>query len=244
LQKERAIRLRKLRELVQRLRRLQQRKKKLSRDDFLVALGQAKEQAGRVFDLLEIQCPEDPEVDAPWPVHGGAPWRGGRRDPQLSDDPAHSRLAAGHAEPIRIQALLRSPGRSLARGDLYGDYRTTNAWRAATEAPFAVVLTNLALGVQTFALRAVDDTGLAYRSAPFTAPVTSALRITMALENALPALEFPSVPGHRYRILGSSGLVVWETVEELTASVSTTRWPLGGLLPAFSMVFYRVRLTP
>lgn len=64
LQKERAIRLRKLRELVTRLRHLQQRKKTLCRDDFLVALGQAKEQAGRVFNLLEIQCPEDPEVDA------------------------------------------------------------------------------------------------------------------------------------------------------------------------------------
>lgn len=64
LAKERAIRLRKLRELVQRLRRLQQRKQKLSRDDFLVALGQAKEQAGRVFALLEIQCSEDPKADA------------------------------------------------------------------------------------------------------------------------------------------------------------------------------------
>lgn len=64
LQKERAMRLRKLRDLVKRLRQLQERKKKLSRDDFLVALGQAKEPAGRVFDLLEIQCPEDPEADA------------------------------------------------------------------------------------------------------------------------------------------------------------------------------------
>ena len=64
LQKERAIRLRKLRDLVKRLRQLQQRKKKLSRDDFLVALGQAKEQAGRVFDLLEIHGTEDPEADA------------------------------------------------------------------------------------------------------------------------------------------------------------------------------------
>jgi hypothetical protein len=29
-----------------------------------VALGQAKEQAGRVFDLLEIHCPADPQADA------------------------------------------------------------------------------------------------------------------------------------------------------------------------------------
>jgi transposase len=64
LQKERAMRLRKLRKLVQRLRQLQRRKEKLGRDDFLVALGQAKEQAGRVFDLLDIRCPEDPQADA------------------------------------------------------------------------------------------------------------------------------------------------------------------------------------
>jgi transposase len=64
LQKERAMRLRKLRDLVRRLRQLQQRKKRLGRDDFLVALGQAKEQAGRVFDLLDIRCPEDPQADA------------------------------------------------------------------------------------------------------------------------------------------------------------------------------------
>jgi len=64
LQKERSMRLRKLRDLVQRLRQLQQRKKRLGRDDLLVALGQAKEQAGRVFDLLDIRCPQDPKADA------------------------------------------------------------------------------------------------------------------------------------------------------------------------------------
>ena len=64
LHKERAIRLRKLRELVKRLKTLQQRKQRLCRDDFLLALGQAKEQAGRVFDLVEIQCAEDPQCDA------------------------------------------------------------------------------------------------------------------------------------------------------------------------------------
>ena len=61
LKKERGIRLRKLRQFLQRLRQLQQRKKKLSRDEFLLALGQAKEQAGRVFDLVEIHGPEDPQ---------------------------------------------------------------------------------------------------------------------------------------------------------------------------------------
>ena len=64
LHKERAIRLRKLRDLLQRLKALQQRKQKLCRDDLLLALGQAKEQAGRVFALVEIQCPEDPQADA------------------------------------------------------------------------------------------------------------------------------------------------------------------------------------
>ena len=65
LDKERAIRLRKLRELIERLKPLQGRKQRLSRDELLVAVGQAKEQAGRVFKLLEIQWPESSEgVDA------------------------------------------------------------------------------------------------------------------------------------------------------------------------------------
>src|SRR6267154_5132825 len=50
LKKERGIRLRKLRELLKRLKALQQRKKKLTRDQLLVAVGQAKEQAGRTFN--------------------------------------------------------------------------------------------------------------------------------------------------------------------------------------------------
>lgn len=64
LQKERGIRLRKLRELIARLRQLQQRKQKLRRDDLLLALGQAKEQAGRVYGLLTIQVPDDSTADA------------------------------------------------------------------------------------------------------------------------------------------------------------------------------------
>lgn len=64
LEKERAIRLKKLRALIQRLRQLQQRKQKLRHDELLLALGQAKEQAGRVFDLLDIQWPEEIEADA------------------------------------------------------------------------------------------------------------------------------------------------------------------------------------
>ncbi len=65
LDKERAIRLRKLRELIERLKQLQGRKQRLSRDELLVAVGQAKEQAGRVFKLLESQWPESAEgVDA------------------------------------------------------------------------------------------------------------------------------------------------------------------------------------
>ncbi len=64
LHKERAIRLRKLRELIERLHALQHRKQKLSRDALLLAIGQAKEQAGRVFGLVEIQWPDDPAADA------------------------------------------------------------------------------------------------------------------------------------------------------------------------------------
>jgi len=59
LQKERAMRRRKLRDLIGRLKQLQQFKKKLTRDELLVAVGQAKEQAGRVFKLLEIQWPQE-----------------------------------------------------------------------------------------------------------------------------------------------------------------------------------------
>ncbi|HEY5909997.1 MAG TPA: IS1634 family transposase [Verrucomicrobiae bacterium] len=58
LKKERAMRRRKLRALIQRLRELQNFKKPLTRDELLVAVGQAKEQAGRAFKLLEIQWPQ------------------------------------------------------------------------------------------------------------------------------------------------------------------------------------------
>ncbi len=59
LQKERAMRLRKLRELIERLRELQNRKKKLTRDQLLLTVGQAKEQAGRAYELLDIHWPEE-----------------------------------------------------------------------------------------------------------------------------------------------------------------------------------------
>ena len=58
LAKERAMRLRKLRALIKRLKQLQAFKKKLTRDQLLVALGQAKEQAGRAFTLLDIRWPQ------------------------------------------------------------------------------------------------------------------------------------------------------------------------------------------
>jgi transposase len=58
LKKERAMRLRKLRSLIKRLKELQNYKKPLLRDELLVAVGQAKEQAGRAFKLLDIQWPE------------------------------------------------------------------------------------------------------------------------------------------------------------------------------------------
>jgi transposase len=59
LRKERAMRLSKLRGLVKRLKQLQQFKKQLTRDELLVAVGQAKEQAGRAFELLEVQWPQE-----------------------------------------------------------------------------------------------------------------------------------------------------------------------------------------
>lgn len=62
LKKERAMRLRKLRALIQRLRELQNCKKPLKRDQLLLAVGQAKEQAGRAFNLLDIQWPREEEA--------------------------------------------------------------------------------------------------------------------------------------------------------------------------------------
>jgi len=65
LKKERAMRLRKLRALIKRLRELQHFKKPLTRDALLVAVGQAKEQAGRAFGLLDLQWPQEgQEVNA------------------------------------------------------------------------------------------------------------------------------------------------------------------------------------
>lgn len=65
LKKERAMRLRKLRTLIKRLKELQNYKKALTRDQLLVAVGQAKEQAGRAFSLLDIHWPEEgQQVDA------------------------------------------------------------------------------------------------------------------------------------------------------------------------------------
>lgn len=58
LKKERAMRLSKLRALSKRLRQLQHAKKPLPRDQLLLAVGQAKEQAGRAFKLLDIQWPQ------------------------------------------------------------------------------------------------------------------------------------------------------------------------------------------
>ena len=59
LHKERAMRLRKLRALIKRLKELQNYKKELTRDQLLMAVGQAKEQAGRAFNLLDIHWPEE-----------------------------------------------------------------------------------------------------------------------------------------------------------------------------------------
>lgn len=65
LKKERAMRLRKLRALIKRLKELQNYKKQLTRDQLLVAVGQAKEQAGRAFSLLDIHWPEPgQQIDA------------------------------------------------------------------------------------------------------------------------------------------------------------------------------------
>jgi transposase len=65
LKKERAMRLRKLRALIKRLKELQNYKKQLTRDQLLVAVGQAKEQAGRAFRLLDIHWPEPgQQIDA------------------------------------------------------------------------------------------------------------------------------------------------------------------------------------
>lgn len=61
LAKERAMRLRKLRALIERLRQIQQAKKPVARDDLLMKMGAAREQAGRVFHLVKVEIPETPE---------------------------------------------------------------------------------------------------------------------------------------------------------------------------------------
>jgi transposase len=58
LLKERAMRLRKLKVLIKRLRGLQQAKNPITRDNLLIKLGGAKEEAGRVYRLLKIEIPE------------------------------------------------------------------------------------------------------------------------------------------------------------------------------------------
>jgi transposase len=61
LMKERAMRLRKLRILIKRLRGLQQAKNPITRDALLIKLGGAKEEAGRVYHLLKLEIPESVE---------------------------------------------------------------------------------------------------------------------------------------------------------------------------------------
>ena len=58
--KERSMRRRKLRELLDRLKELREQKG-LKRDALILKLGQAKQKAGRVFGLVEVTVPEKPE---------------------------------------------------------------------------------------------------------------------------------------------------------------------------------------
>jgi transposase len=55
--KERSMRLRTLRKLLKRLGELRAMKK-LKRDDLLIKIGEAKKEAGRVFNLIDLQLPE------------------------------------------------------------------------------------------------------------------------------------------------------------------------------------------
>ncbi len=61
--KERAMRRRRLKKLWQRLRELQQQK--LTRDQLLIKLGTAKKETGRAYYLLDIQLPEKDQEVAP-----------------------------------------------------------------------------------------------------------------------------------------------------------------------------------
>jgi transposase len=64
IDKERAMRQRKLRQLLRRLAELRAMKK-LRRDELLLKLGQAKAKAGRVFDLVDLQLPKAREAVNP-----------------------------------------------------------------------------------------------------------------------------------------------------------------------------------
>ena len=67
VQKERAMRRRRLKTLWARLHEL--RRQKLSRDELLLKLGKASEQAGRVFDFIELELPPEGQAVSPENFH-------------------------------------------------------------------------------------------------------------------------------------------------------------------------------
>ena len=89
------MRLRRLRVLIQRLKQLQNSKKKLSRDALLLAVGQAKELAGRTFKLLVID----------WPAE---------------TDPVNAQTFTFRLDRARYRLWRRREGRYLLRTNLTG----------------------------------------------------------------------------------------------------------------------------
>ena len=93
VQKERAMRLRKLRRLLERLRELQ--KQAPRRDQLLMALGAAKAQAGRLYSVMKITVPAPRKMTTP--------------------DTFHFRL-----DRAKLRAVRRREGRYLLRSNLTG----------------------------------------------------------------------------------------------------------------------------
>ena len=110
--KERSMRRRKLRQLVERLKELRAQSG-LRRDDLLVKLGQAKQKAGRVYGLVEVRVPETDggplEFGLRWPKLRQAWRREGRyllRGNFAAEDPG--RLWELYLQLVEIEAAFRN----------------------------------------------------------------------------------------------------------------------------------------
>lgn len=121
--KERSMRRRKLRQLVERLKELRAQQG-LKRDDLLLKLGQAKQKAGRVYGLVEIRVPEKEgtplEFRLCWPKLRQAWRREGRyllRSNLSAEAPA--KLWELYLQLVEIEAAFRNLKSDLGLRPIY-----------------------------------------------------------------------------------------------------------------------------